>query len=45
MSAAALQVVEIRVENGMDTNPQLVVAPVQELLVQLPKTRLGGLML
>ncbi|CAK9211760.1 unnamed protein product [Sphagnum troendelagicum] len=45
MSAAALQVVEIRVENGMDTNLQLVVAPVQELLVQLPKTKLGGLML
>jgi len=37
MSAAALQVVEIKVENGMDTNLQLVVAPVQGLLVQLPK--------
>ncbi len=45
MSAAALQVVEIKVENGMDTNLQLVVAPVQEPLVQLPKTKLGGLML
>jgi hypothetical protein len=45
MSAAALQVVEIKVENGMDTNLQLVVVPVQELLVQLPKTKFGGLML